>query len=169
VATPMTEYHRNYYYVRRQKLIDHLGGACTICGATTDLHFDHVDPAQKSFDISRNVTLSNEAVRAELAKCQILCRRHHEEKTARENGGYTHGTLYAWMKKKCRCDECAPMWRAWQDERNARRRSRPGPSSRGPYGRPAAHGEVVSYKRGCRCDECRAANATYVRALRAAR
>lgn len=166
MATPMAEYHRRYYYKRRQKLLDHLGGECVLCGATEDLHFDHIDPAQKSFDISRNVTLSNEIVRAELAKCQVLCRKHHEEKTARENSGFTHGTLYAWMKKKCRCEQCLPKWRAWNDERNAQRKSAGG-NSRGAYGRPAEHGGVLSYKRGCRCGDCRAANAAYVRSLRA--
>jgi len=166
MATPMTEYHRNYYYVRRQKLIDHLGGACTICGATTDLHFDHIDPAEKSFDISRNVTLSNEAVRAELAKCQILCRTHHEEKTARENTGITHGTPTGWMRSRCKCDECSAARRAWNEARNAERRAQSGGRGRGAYGRPAEHGEILSYRRGCKCTECRSANASYARSLR---
>lgn len=160
-----TEYHRLYHYKRRQKIIDHLGGECVVCGATTDLHFDHVDPAKKSFDIGRNITLSNPDVVAELAKCQLLCRTHHHEKTAKENSGFTHGTTYAWMTLRCRCDECQVTKRAWQDARNERRRNLSGAKPRKRYGRPAEHGEILSYRRGCRCTDCRAANAAYARSL----
>ena len=37
---------------------------------------------------------------------------------------YQHGTVYAWMKKKCRCEVCYPVWRKWHDERNAKRRKK---------------------------------------------
>lgn len=160
-----TEYHRLYYYKRRQKLVDHLGGQCAECGATADLHFDHVDPAAKSFNISRNITLSNAEVLAELQKCQLLCRTHHEQKTAQENSGFTHGTIYAWMKARCRCDPCQSAKRTWYDARNEKRRSESNASPRKKYGRPAEHGEILSYRRGCRCTDCRAANAAYARSL----
>jgi hypothetical protein len=54
-------YHRSYYYKRRQKLYDFLGGKCVVCGATEDLEFDHIDPAQKSFDLKDNLTLALKA------------------------------------------------------------------------------------------------------------
>lgn len=38
--------------------------------------------------------------------------------------GWTHGTQYAWQKKGCRCDICKPVWREWNDKRNARRRKK---------------------------------------------
>lgn len=38
--------------------------------------------------------------------------------------GFTHGTMYAWMKKKCTCETCALAKRKWYDKRNAKRRKR---------------------------------------------
>lgn len=119
-------YHRAYYHERRRApMIEYLGGVCVVCGGTEDLPFDHIDPAQKSFSINAKMSLRNPEVRAELEKCQLLCRAHHEEKTARENSGFTHGTVYGWMKVKCGCGECEAAKRMWHEERNARRRQRP--------------------------------------------
>lgn len=120
-------YHRAYYQLRRQKIIDYLGGSCVECGSTDDLHFDHVDPESKSFSLSRNLTL--ESILTEVNKCQILCRAHHEAKTARENSGFTHGTVYGWMKKKCPCGDCQVAKWLWHDKRNEARRT----TGRGPY------------------------------------
>lgn len=163
-----TEYHREYYYPRRARLIAYLGDSCAYCGSGDSLEFDHIDPDEKSFNIASNLTLSNEDVRAELDKCQLLCGPCHRLKSAQENSdrqGVTHGGWYAWQTKKCACADCAAAKRSFYDRRNAARRS--GASARGPYGRPASCGEYVSYKRGCRCDRCRAANTAYVTALRA--
>lgn len=119
-----TEYHRNYYYKRRQRLIDYLGGKCVQCGSTTDLEFDHIDPSLKSFDIKRNHTL--ESIKDELDKCQLLCSVCHRKKSAKENsdrqGGPTHGKDHAWRRLKCQCDLCLTAKRIWYDERNKRRR-----------------------------------------------
>lgn len=121
------EYHRRYYRERRrQPMIDYLGGKCVDCGTTNDLQFDHDDPATKLFDIKANMTLNNPKVRSELDKCVLRCRQHHREKTSRERAGnedgFTHGSVYGWMKKKCECETCATAKRAWHDERNAKRR-----------------------------------------------
>lgn len=163
-----TEYHRNYYYLRRQRLIDYLGGKCVRCGRTDTLEFDHIDRSKKSFDIRDNLTL-NPKVRAELDKCQLLCHDHHLEKTVREHlaAGFAHGTLYGWMKRHCPCDECETAKRTWYDARNERRRNEAranGATARAPYKTPAEHGEIRRYYRGCRCDKCRAANTARARA-----
>ena len=157
------EYHRRYYYKRRQKLIDILGDRCEWCGTSDNLQFDHVDPDLKEFDISENLTASNGRVRRELAKCQLLCRDCHMEKTRCEQLeiGFRHATMYAWMKRRCPCELCQVAKREWYDERNAKRRTVDG--ARGPYGRPSSHGELLHYRRGCRCDQCRAANAADAR------
>ncbi len=136
-----------------------------ICGTSDNLHFDHEIPEDKSFNISGNLTLSNDVVFAELYKCQLLCRTHHLEKTAKENSGFTHGTIYAWMRIKCPCELCEIAKRAWHDDRNAKRRKSDSP--KGPYGRISNHGEVLHYTRGCRCVLCRKANAEHARELRA--
>lgn len=117
----MREYHREYYYKRRQKLLDYLGARCAECGATEQLHFDHIDRTTKNFDIRDNLTLNDE-VKAELDKCQLLCKEHHFSKTSKEQSGFTHGTMYGWMKKKCTCNSCIDAKQIWYAERNVKRR-----------------------------------------------
>ncbi len=80
--------------------------------------------------------------------------------------GWTHGGWYAWMTKKCQCDECATARRAWYDQRNKTRREGAG---RGPYRKRGEyeHGTRTMYRMGCRCDGCRADNTQRARDLRA--
>jgi len=62
-------------------LVEEAGGACALCGyAECDaaLQFHHVDPAQKSFALSREgVTRSLARAREEAAKCVLLCANCH--------------------------------------------------------------------------------------------
>jgi 5-methylcytosine-specific restriction endonuclease McrA len=64
-------------------LIAEAGGACIICGydrCVGALHFHHLDPARKEFGISRRgFTRSIEKMRAEAAKCVLLCSNCHAE------------------------------------------------------------------------------------------
>jgi hypothetical protein len=64
-------------------LVAEAGGCCRICGYDTclrGLEFHHVDPATKSFAISvEGTTRSLAALRAEAAKCVLLCRNCHAE------------------------------------------------------------------------------------------
>lgn len=58
------------------------GGACAVCGydrCDFNLHFHHVDPAQKSFamSIARGKALA--AYQAELRKCVLVCANCHGE------------------------------------------------------------------------------------------
>lgn len=99
-----------------------LGGRCVACAATTGLEVDHVDPAKRSFWPTTDANRSDDAIRAELTKCQLLCRSCHVAKTIRERGF-----------------------------------------------RPAAHGRLAMYNRGCRCERCRRANADAARAKYARR
>jgi hypothetical protein len=125
-----TTYHRIYYHVvRRRKLIEALGGACVRCGATDDLQFDHINPAEKAMEIKSN--LSFKAVGDELKKCQLLCRTCHLGKTVGEKAPFRHGTIYGFMKMKCQCAACTVRQREWYDARNARRLK---PNGRGAYG-----------------------------------
>lgn len=66
-------------------------------------------------------TASEARFKAELAKCQLLCKPHHLEKTLRERGFKpakgTHGTLSAY--KSCgppKCEECKKAKRDYQRE-----------------------------------------------------
>lgn len=122
------EYHREYYRKRRQAIFDYLGGVCVVCGTSEGLQVDHIDPEEKSFDIKSKLSVKNN--KAELDKCQLLCEKHHLEKTLDQRQPFTHGTVYAWMKKKCVCEDCLAAKWTWYDNRNAQRRAGP---ARGPY------------------------------------
>ena len=64
-------------------LVEEAGGSCCICGydrCAGALHFHHVNPADKLFEVSRfGVTLSIDAARAEATKCVLLCSNCHAE------------------------------------------------------------------------------------------
>jgi hypothetical protein len=98
------EYMRNVYNTRRAAWIEAQGGKCATCGSSSDLEIDHIDPSEKSFEISRVWTRRTDTRETELAKCQVLCAKCHQEKTtaqvAVEHGGGIRG------KHGCRCDKC---------------------------------------------------------------
>jgi transposase-like protein len=64
-------------------LVEEAGGACVLCGYSRfggALQFHHVDPAEKSFALSREgVTRSLARARAEAEKCVLLCANCHAE------------------------------------------------------------------------------------------
>ena len=67
----------------KRMLVAQAGGCCVVCGydghpAAFDFH--HLDPSQKSFELSlRGVTRSARVLRAEARKCVLLCARCHAE------------------------------------------------------------------------------------------
>jgi 5-methylcytosine-specific restriction endonuclease McrA len=65
------------------RLVAEAGGRCKICGYdrySGALHFHHLDPAAKKFAISRKgFTWSLARMRAEVAKCVLLCSNCHAE------------------------------------------------------------------------------------------
>lgn len=74
--------------VRRRRHVKELlareaGGCCVICGYSRylgALQFHHTDPREKRLGLSRGgVTLSLETLRAEAAKCVLLCSNCHAE------------------------------------------------------------------------------------------
>ncbi|HET9073800.1 MAG TPA: hypothetical protein VFN48_04410 [Solirubrobacteraceae bacterium] len=64
-------------------LVAEFGGVCALCSydrCVWALEFHHRDPAQKSFSIgSTGRTRSLESLRAEAAKCVLLCSNCHQE------------------------------------------------------------------------------------------
>ena len=65
------------------RLVEEAGGACAVCGydrLAGALHFHHLDPSEKSFALSvRGLTRSIADLRAEAAKCVLLCANCHAE------------------------------------------------------------------------------------------
>lgn len=102
------EYHRQYQNARYERRMawarEELGGRCAVCGSDDYLEFDHIDPATKLHAITDMKCHSEAKFRAEVAKCQLLCKPHHVEKTRREQQTEVHGT--AGMAKRCKCAEC---------------------------------------------------------------
>jgi len=120
----MRQYMKKWYDRRRTEAVAALGGHCVRCEATEDLQFDHIDPSAKTMIIARMWTASEERFQAELAKCQLLCVPHHQEKSLAERNQKsargTHGTLSAY--RYCgppKCEECKMAKRKWMQEYRA--------------------------------------------------
>src|SRR3954454_18234420 len=66
----------------RAEVIAEAGGCCAICGYSRHLaalQFHHLDPATKEFTLRNGDTRSLERMRAEAAKCVLLCANCHAE------------------------------------------------------------------------------------------
>lgn len=98
---------------RRKRMLSLLGGKCSKCGSTENLHFDHIDPKSKKFIISDNLDRNEVDLVNEVNKCQILCLKCHRQKT-RDNWEFgmpkpQHGTLWMYKRYKCRCSKCVSV------------------------------------------------------------
>jgi hypothetical protein len=63
-------------------LLEEAGGCCAICGydrCVVSLHFHHVDPRTKSFEVNGSSGRSLKAHRTEAAKCVLVCANCHGE------------------------------------------------------------------------------------------
>jgi hypothetical protein len=95
----MPETHKQRRARVKAELIRRRGGKCKRCGydkSFSALCFHHVDPAQKSFNISgvRLTRIPRELLDAEADKCEVYCVRchselHDEEGWVHENGKRT--------------------------------------------------------------------------------
>jgi 5-methylcytosine-specific restriction endonuclease McrA len=87
-ADQKREYQRNWMRARRQEWISKQGG-CVDCGSYEELEVDHVDPAQKEFEVASLWSRCLEVRERELAKCVVRCHECHANKTTefRRNTG----------------------------------------------------------------------------------
>ncbi len=66
----------------RRILVAEGGGCCAVCGYARciyNLHFHHVDPAQKAFPMTMAGGKSLGAYREEAKKCVLVCANCHGE------------------------------------------------------------------------------------------
>ena len=66
----------------KRTLVSEAGGSCTNCGydrCIANLHFHHVNPAEKSFAMSMASGKSLAAYRKEARKCVLVCANCHGE------------------------------------------------------------------------------------------
>lgn len=78
-------YCRKHYQLimnrqRKARLVQMLGGKCCRCKREYPLavyDFHHIDPETKSFELGSKLLNKWESVKAEAAKCQLLCANCH--------------------------------------------------------------------------------------------
>ena len=78
VGEAVTRRHRKL----KRLLVDEAGGSCAVCGYARclgNLHFHHVVPADKSFEIQMGSGKSLAAYREEARKCVLVCANCHGE------------------------------------------------------------------------------------------
>jgi len=66
--------------ILKDKAVKHMGGCCLTCGykrCNAALHFHHLNPHEKDFNISSRTNW--EEVLIELEKCVLLCSNCHAE------------------------------------------------------------------------------------------
>jgi hypothetical protein len=90
------EEFRIYQEERRIRFLaiarERLGGKCSYldCNEIENLEFDHIVPGSKVRRISTATNWSLKRFLAEVDKCQLLCRKHHQQKTT-EAGEHARG------------------------------------------------------------------------------
>lgn len=63
-------------------MIKYKGGKCQLCGynkCNRALEFHHLDPAQKDFGISKNLSKDFDLLKQEVDKCILVCSNCHAE------------------------------------------------------------------------------------------
>jgi 5-methylcytosine-specific restriction endonuclease McrA len=99
-AEQRRHYLQQRYQKRMQECRNALGNACSQCGHTSDLEFDHIDPLSKSASISRLVANGSKTQLAEeLVKCQLLCKSCHLVKTVNKKENVANAKSWIITKK----------------------------------------------------------------------
>ena len=81
---------RNRKFVNRYKKL--LG--CTLCGwnkSTWGLHFDHINPQDKTTEISKMMSVSRREIKKEIRKCRLVCANCHSIHTEQQHLSKKYG------------------------------------------------------------------------------
>ena len=76
------EYYQNNRARRKQMFIDIMGGKCQLCGYNHNpqaLEFHHINPQEKSFQISDCILYNLQDIFEELKKCILVCANCHRD------------------------------------------------------------------------------------------
>lgn len=106
------EYQRQWIAKRRAEYFS--DKKCVVCGSKKNLELDHINPTDKKMNPSAlwSLSESNQKRIDELAKCQVLCKSHHKDKTLvdisnrLEKEILQHGTATMYDYHGCRCSPC---------------------------------------------------------------
>lgn len=120
-------YQNNWMAVKRLAYIEEMGGACVECGSTEKLEIDHIDRTTKTMNPKELWSRREEVIRAELAKCQLLCKGCHQKKTSAERiaaRNLQHGEYGMYKFYKCRCEPCKGANATYNRELRARKKAK---------------------------------------------
>lgn len=107
----MADYMLKRYHRRRAEAVAALGGKCADCGREDKFNFHHVDPSVKSFSIGKVLSgASDERVKAELAKCILLCVECHKKRHPPTRFACGTNSRYC---QGCRCAACREASRVY--------------------------------------------------------
>lgn len=115
------EYQRKWIAARRQEWFK--DKCCIDCGSTDRLELDHVDPEIK---VTNSVwSWSKKRRETELAKCVPRCHDCHAKRSSSQFKEWyskptTHGTISAYLKRKCKCDICVAFYKVWRRDKYLR-------------------------------------------------
>lgn len=115
----MANYMKLRRVKRREKVIAHLGGKCSICGTNENLEINHINPKEKSHNIGDIQDGVWEKIIEELEKCELLCVEHHKQVTKEQykkglmpppwnknTAVRFHGSARKYSEDGCRCEPC---------------------------------------------------------------
>ncbi len=120
----MRDYMGRRYHLKRQQIIDLLGGKCARCGARGKLVIDHKDKRKKKMRSADVHSTNDAAVQQELKNLQLLCPKCHHEKSLESwdfNAPKPHHGYWMYKRHGCRCPTCVREYkkknREWRTNR----------------------------------------------------
>ena len=80
--------------IKKKKIVREykMSKGCSVCGyneASEALDLDHIDRADKEFNLAKAHLYSYDRIQKELAKCVVLCANCHRIKTLEERDNYS--------------------------------------------------------------------------------
>ena len=95
-----------------------------MCGSAENLQMDHIDSTTKKYAIGKMWSIRESEFWREVAKCQILCRSCHDDKSIGERGMRVakgaHGRLSTY--RYCHCSLCRKAKNEYTQEYRRKKR-----------------------------------------------